>query len=231
MVTIYGLADPADGLIRYIGKTVNLARRLYMHIWRARNGGDNHRDRWIRTVLGQGRKPVAITLETCAPNEWQERERAWIAKLPNLTNATAGGEGFGMPRSKEWREAIGFAHRGKEIGATQRRRLREANPYTWRTRCTNGHEYTSDNTYINAKGHRECRTCRREWQETKRRAKGIKPRAQYTPKRKEVCAYGHPLIGDNLRLMVRKGGRVESICRECVRFRNYEAKSRKKGGS
>jgi len=27
--------------------------------------------------------------------------------------------------------------------------------------CSNGHEYTLDNVYLNRRGHRECRTCRR----------------------------------------------------------------------
>lgn len=29
--------------------------------------------------------------------------------------------------------------------------------------CRNGHEYTPDNTYVNPKGYRECRTCKRAW--------------------------------------------------------------------
>ena len=29
-------------------------------------------------------------------------------------------------------------------------------------KCRNGHEFTTENTYIDARGHRSCRTCRRE---------------------------------------------------------------------
>lgn len=31
-----------------------------------------------------------------------------------------------------------------------------------KTHCTHGHEYTADNTYLNPRGYRECRTCGRQ---------------------------------------------------------------------
>jgi len=33
-----------------------------------------------------------------------------------------------------------------------------------RTNCNNGHEFTPENTYIDAKGARICRTCNRDYQ-------------------------------------------------------------------
>lgn len=36
------------------------------------------------------------------------------------------------------------------------------------TECAQGHLYDESNTYRNAKGHRMCRTCRREWRLTGR---------------------------------------------------------------
>ncbi len=43
-------------------------------------------------------------------------------------------------------------------------RLRHGNnPNANKTHCPHGHEYNKDNTYLNYKGKRECRTCRRKW--------------------------------------------------------------------
>lgn len=36
------------------------------------------------------------------------------------------------------------------------------NQYTFATHCINGHEFTPENTYIYASGHRRCRTCDRK---------------------------------------------------------------------
>lgn len=47
------------------------------------------------------------------------------------------------------------------------------------------------------------------------------------PRSKLVCKRGHTLEGDNLRLLKRRG-RIERICRICVRLRNRESKHRKR---
>ncbi len=38
-----------------------------------------------------------------------------------------------------------------------------------KTHCKRGHEFTLENTWVNTKGHRVCRTCKREYQRTWRR--------------------------------------------------------------
>lgn len=41
-------------------------------------------------------------------------------------------------------------------------RMRAGITNTLKTHCKHGHEYSVENTYVNAQGHRSCRTCGRE---------------------------------------------------------------------
>lgn len=76
-----------------------------------------------------------------------------------------------------------------------------------RTHCRNGHEYTTENTYVNPAGARECRTCRRA---------GQRP----APAKRTHCPSGHPYDEANTRIKP-DGSRV---CRACNRERSREAK-------
>lgn len=42
--------------------------------------------------------------------------------------------------------------------------------YARRDRCASGHEFTAENTYVRAGGHRDCRACNRERQRQRRAA-------------------------------------------------------------
>lgn len=46
-----------------------------------------------------------------------------------------------------------------------------------KTHCKRGHEFTEDNTYVDKRGSRTCRTCRREWHLHWQRAHRAKGRA------------------------------------------------------
>jgi hypothetical protein len=55
-------------------------------------------------------------------------------------------------------------HRDNSIDAQHKKRF----PAQQRTHCPQGHEYTPSNTHIDKNGHRNCRTCPREYQRKKR---------------------------------------------------------------
>jgi len=97
---IYGLVDPRDGQVRYIGKTgCRLSLRLSRHIAAAKHEADNfcHRVNWIRELLGLGLLPEIRGLER-NPADWAEAEVRWIqhgrSQGWDLTNGTLGGEGY-----------------------------------------------------------------------------------------------------------------------------------------
>lgn len=95
-------------------------------------------------------------------------------------------------------------------------------------RCKHGHEFTPENTRLTSEGDRVCLTCARDALTRARRAAGILPRTEWKAGRVPApcCKRGHRLEGTNLRIMTRANGKVERICRECVRLRNKETKAR-----
>jgi len=98
-VRIYGLVDPRNDQLRYVGKTKHqLSRRLTQHMADARGQYKNyHSSNWMRSLLVKGLEPEIFLIESVARAEWEEAEQFWIAYFryigANLTNLTAGGEG------------------------------------------------------------------------------------------------------------------------------------------
>ena len=92
MVYIYGLVDPRDDRVKYVGKTVNLKERLSEHIRRCHEKR-TPKNAWIVHLLGLGLSPTTQVIETCDEENWKEREKFWISSYPDLKNWTAGGDG------------------------------------------------------------------------------------------------------------------------------------------
>jgi hypothetical protein len=94
---VYGLIDPRNGELRYVGKTTQTAtRRLGQHICRA-SRDRSHRATWVRSLTRAGVRPEMVALEEHATElALDEAEVWWIAYLRSigcdLTNGTDGGE-------------------------------------------------------------------------------------------------------------------------------------------
>lgn len=126
-VYIYKLIDPQTSLIRYVGKTTNLKRRLSTHLSRCKTN-KYHSARWIKSLLDINLKPLLELVEECNENNWQEREIYWIAFYKtqfDLTNTTDGGEGgatlgrLGKTWTKEHRENNRKARLGMRVNHTK----------------------------------------------------------------------------------------------------------------
>lgn len=106
---IYGLIDPRNQQLRYVGKTVLAPqRRTDVHRLRARaEPHKRHSMAWILGLEREGLKPEIEILETIEPGgNWVEAEQFWIAYFrmvgANLCNHSAGGEGqTGVKQSPE----------------------------------------------------------------------------------------------------------------------------------
>ncbi len=99
---IYGLADPATGEMRYVGRSKCPERRLRQHLTSAKSNNDKkekcHVHKWIRCLLDQKLKPVLMRLASCNSEYAEDAERFMIlyqkSRGCNLTNLTEGGDGL-----------------------------------------------------------------------------------------------------------------------------------------
>ena len=98
---VYGLCDPRDGALRYIGKSEYGGNRYSQHLYAVISNREKTRKaRWIRGLLLRGLKPEFVTLEVCAcRDDLVLAERRHIAEArargERLTNLTDGGDGMG----------------------------------------------------------------------------------------------------------------------------------------
>lgn len=100
-VEIYGLFDPRDERLRYIGKANNAERRLISHL-RDMNRRNTPLYAWMRKLVALEMVPEMQVLDRCAPISWQTEERRQIAiarerGLADLNLADGGDEPFCPP--------------------------------------------------------------------------------------------------------------------------------------
>lgn len=97
---IYGLFDPDNYELRYIGKTTNkLNDRLSSHIWEAsKSGRKNKRVAWIKSILNKEKRPIIEEIYNASSiEELNNQESFYISYFKfigaDLTNQQPGGEG------------------------------------------------------------------------------------------------------------------------------------------
>lgn len=93
---IYGLVDPRNDKIRYIGKAVNPKSRLRGHIYESKDlEVTNYRIKWIRKLTSLGLKPKMIILKVCSSEDFEKYETEYIKLYTEnkLTNSDENGQG------------------------------------------------------------------------------------------------------------------------------------------
>lgn len=95
---IYGLIDPRNNQLRYIGKTKDCVSRLKSHIRFAKKQKFTHCHVWLRQVMKENKLPELCVIEEVPENQsWQDAEKFWISYWKylgaNLTNIREGGDG------------------------------------------------------------------------------------------------------------------------------------------
>lgn len=140
---IYGLCDPRDGELRYIGKSDQPQIRLRNQM---NERAQTHRCHWLQELRRLRLRPAQIILDAVpSGSDWRAVEKAYIAAARNagyhLTNGTAGGDGvpelsgeslrrvrtawLGRKHRPESLEKIGAASRGRYHTAAWRKAMQE----------------------------------------------------------------------------------------------------------
>lgn len=95
-VYIYGLVDPRNNQVRYIGKANNPKNRYKNHYNSARDK-NTHKRNWISNIRKDGLRPELIIIDEVKKVEWQYWESFYISLFKtwgfNLVNYTSGGDG------------------------------------------------------------------------------------------------------------------------------------------
>lgn len=114
VTSIYTLVDPRDGLVKYVGKTVNVSKRKSSY----RNPKDNTRcSNWIKHLISLNFAPEFKIIDEVV-NNWADAERGYITLYKslgaNLYNHTPGGESgcLNYKRTQEEKDRIGLSQKG-----------------------------------------------------------------------------------------------------------------------
>jgi len=112
---IYGLVDPRDGQLRYVGmSSTGFVRANHKH--------SAHCGSWIKSLKNVELKPDVIVIEEFQFSEdvnkrLSDAEIFWIDYFKmigsNLTNMTKGGDGILSPMSQEIRDKISLSKKGQ----------------------------------------------------------------------------------------------------------------------
>jgi group I intron endonuclease len=123
-VYIYGLIDPRNNKIRYIGWCINPSGRLKSHLMSSQLKRNTHKINWIKQLLSINLKPILEILEIVSITDYAIKEQWWIKIFgrENLTNSTDGGEGTLNP-SDETREKISKSQIGRKMSQETRDRM------------------------------------------------------------------------------------------------------------
>lgn len=126
-VTIYALADPRTGEVRYVGKAVDPVRRLQQHLTRFQlTTYRSQKNSWLLSLLDAGVTPTLHVLELVDHQDANAAEIRWIAKAiemgGRLTNGTAGGDG-GAITDPDAKARIRAAHLGSKASDDTKKKM------------------------------------------------------------------------------------------------------------
>jgi NUMOD3 motif-containing protein len=125
-VFVYGLIDPRNDALRYIGKSSGGLARPRSHACPSQLTENTHKAHWVRSVVRDGSRPkIIILMEVADVTRLSQVEQFFIARFRALgcplTNATDGGEGApGHKASLAAREKMSRAGRGRKFTAEHR---------------------------------------------------------------------------------------------------------------
>jgi hypothetical protein len=95
-VYIYGLVDPDDGLVHYVGRTKKRHVRLEEH-WRDRTT-TGYKGRWLADLEGRGLFPRMVVFARVAAEDARAAETEWIERMSMEGHPITNVEARGLPK-------------------------------------------------------------------------------------------------------------------------------------
>lgn len=74
---VYGLLCPDTYMCKYVGVTVNIKRRYSQHCSIPMNSGRNKRERWLKSLIKNNKKPILFIISQPTP-DYEQQEINWI---------------------------------------------------------------------------------------------------------------------------------------------------------
>jgi DNA-binding CsgD family transcriptional regulator len=110
---IYGLIDPDNNMLRYIGQTKNPVKRYNEHLYKSEIERKNtYKHNWIKYLIKDNKKPIYLELDQVPNEESDYWERFYIAYFKSigcdLVNGTQGGKIFKLTRNSIDKISIGL---------------------------------------------------------------------------------------------------------------------------
>lgn len=118
--SIYGLVDPRNKQLRYVGYSKNYKKRFWNHLKESKLKKNTHKNNWIKQLINNNLIPELILIdEFDDKKEALEAEIDYIAYFKhigfNLTNITPGGEeGAIYERTIEIRNKTSISSKGRK---------------------------------------------------------------------------------------------------------------------
>jgi len=109
-MNIYGLFDPRDGSLKYIGKTTNVKKRFWKHL---HDNSITRKTCWIKSLKSNDLIPEVEVLDEVNDEDWKFWEQWYIqyfqslgCQLKNDPNCPGGEGNIGMSGKKHKPETI-----------------------------------------------------------------------------------------------------------------------------
>lgn len=123
---IYALKCPEDNIVKYVGKSTDVNKRVVKHLSHAIDNPQlEGKPKWLRELHEKGLSPIVGIIEVCNDSNWEEREIYWISRYkqvnPNLFNKAKGGEDSIFKKNN-----IPWNKGGGEYSDGTRQKMREA---------------------------------------------------------------------------------------------------------
>ncbi len=160
-VYIYTLSDPDTSTVMYVGQTIEPSKRFSQHM----NPGKEKykKEKWVRSLINQGKKPVMTVIDECEPDKANEVEQSWIychtllrrQVLLNETDSWFGGQYYAKVRRhiydnwsvvKPNEQAKCYICKGEIIPETARLDFNATNDESWQ--CGECYEKYGINPYL-----------------------------------------------------------------------------------